>query len=57
MIKASREKETREAIRITSWDNYTTWSKVSEKMLSKMDSKKYKLTIDINKWNMEVKVY
>lgn len=42
---------------VVSWADARTWSKVSEKMLSKIAAKKYKLTIDVNKWNMEVKVY
>lgn len=42
---------------IISWADSLTWSKVSEGMLRRMNRNDYYLTIDINAWNMEVKVY
>ena len=42
---------------VVSWADSTTWSNVSMGVANKVDLYQYKLTIDINKWIMEVKVY
>lgn len=44
-------------IGITSWADSTTWSNVSMLVANKIDLYQYKLTIDINKWVMDVQVY
>ena len=42
---------------VASWADSTTWSSVSNGVANMIDLYKYKLTVDINKWIMEVKVY
>lgn len=42
---------------VLSWADSRTWSSVAEKVADKIDEGKYNLTIDINAWIMEVKVY
>lgn len=42
---------------VLAWADATTWSTVGTLMTNKIDSYKYYLTIDINKWIMEVKCY
>lgn len=39
------------------WADARTWSAVSSGVTKKIDVGKYFMTIDINKWDMEVKVY
>lgn len=40
-----------------SWADSTTWNNVATQVANHIDSGKYDLTIDINAWMMEVKVY
>ena len=42
---------------IVAWADSTTWSTVNQKVAEKIDVGKYKLTIDINGWDMDVQVY
>ncbi|NLC05006.1 MAG: hypothetical protein GX778_00575 [Erysipelothrix sp.] len=42
---------------VISWADSRTWSTVDSLMTNKIDSYRYVLTVDINKWIMEVKCY
>lgn len=44
-------------VSIVTWADSTTWSKVFDLVASKIDDGEYNLTIDINAWNMDVRVY
>ena len=44
-------------VSIVTWADSTTWSKVFDLVASKIDDGEYNLTIDINGWNMDVRVY
>lgn len=44
-------------ISIKSWADSKTWSTVTSKMDAIIKMKKYKLTVNVNSWNMEVRVY
>lgn len=42
---------------VISWADSRTWSTVDSLMTNKIDSYRHVLTVDINKWIMEVKCY
>lgn len=44
-------------VSVVSWADSTTWNKVATQVSDKIDEGEYNLTIDINAWDMEVKVY
>ncbi len=44
-------------VSVASWANSATWSEVKQKVAEKIDVGIYNLTIDINGWVMDVRVY